>query len=52
MQPSPHRGGETVQVSSWRNTGSKTSYVQFLEARVMEMQAQLAPPTPRRGPTP
>lgn len=39
-------------MTEWRNAGSNTSYVQFLEARVMELQAQLAPPAPRRGPTP
>lgn len=39
-------------MAEWRSSGTETSYVQFLEARVMELQAQLAPPAPRRGPTP
>lgn len=39
-------------MGEWKNAGMATSYVQFLEARVAELQAQLTPPAPRRGPTP
>lgn len=39
-------------MAQWRSAGATTSYVRFLEDRVVELEAQLAPATPRRGPAP
>ena len=39
-------------MTQWRDEGAKTSYVQFLEARVVELQASLSSLNTRRNPTP
>lgn len=39
-------------MKQWREEGAAISYVQFLEARVEELQASLSPPATRRSPGP